>query len=84
MGRPESRLASATNRPMNPVEPTIMVRPASETLEDEPHMFLLLSFYFNAPLAFQEIKHNRTQARTKRRTKMGIYIERREVRGQLR
>lgn len=31
VGRPEARLASATNRPMNPVEPTTRVRPLAAT-----------------------------------------------------
>lgn len=38
VGRPASRLASAMNRPMKPVAPTIMVRLVSETIGVVPHI----------------------------------------------
>jgi hypothetical protein len=47
VGRPESRLALATNWPMNPVEPMIMTPSlASETLGVEPHMIFFFFFFF--------------------------------------
>ena len=43
VGRPELRQASATKRPMNPVDPIIMVRPASKRTGTESIFMFTLS-----------------------------------------
>ena len=40
VGRPESRQASVTNRPINPLEPITMIRPVSDKLGEEPFIFV--------------------------------------------
>ena len=47
MGRPESRHASATNRPMNPVEPTIRVRPVAFPFVARARTVMVFDFYAN-------------------------------------
>jgi hypothetical protein len=85
VGRPESRLALATNWPMNPVEPMIMTPSlASETLGVEPHMIFFFFFfsccrhqcYFMFPLLLTT-KHKDTGGRLRpqgRELRVG-YIE---------